>query len=127
MRKMKILIPTDFSVQAEYAYLMVKKLEEKAPIDIHFVHVLDLPDSVTINETGNIETCGEIDVEYVVTQRDIANRKLSNLKTLYGNHISVQLILGKLTDAIINYSEKHNFDCYGYKRRLGYKRNNFWF
>jgi nucleotide-binding universal stress UspA family protein len=110
MRKMKILIPTDFSVQAEYAYLMVKKLEEKAPIDIHFVHVLDLPDSVTINETGNIETCGEIDVEYVVTQRDIANRKLSNLKTLYGNHISVQLILGKLTDAIINYSEKHNFD-----------------
>jgi nucleotide-binding universal stress UspA family protein len=110
MGKMKILIPTDFSVQAEYAYLMVKKLEEKAPIDIHFVHVLDLPDSVTINETGNIETCGEIDVEYVVTQRDIANRKLSNLKTLYGNHISVQLILGKLTDAIINYSEKHNFD-----------------
>jgi nucleotide-binding universal stress UspA family protein len=107
---MKILIPTDFSVQAEYAYLMVKKLEEKAPIDIHFVHVLDLPDSVTIDETGNIETCGEIDVEYVVTQRDIANRKLSNLKTLYGNHISVQLILGKLTDAIINYSEKHNFD-----------------
>jgi nucleotide-binding universal stress UspA family protein len=110
MGKMKILIPTDFSVQAEYAYLMVKKLEEKAPIDIHFVHVLDLPDSVTIDETGNIETCGEIDVEYVVTQRDIANRKLSNLKTLYGNHISVQLILGKLTDAIINYSEKHNFD-----------------
>jgi len=110
MGKMKILIPTDFSVQAEYAYLMVKKLEEKAPIDIHFVHVLDLPDSVTIDETGNIETCGENDVEYVVTQRDIANRKLSNLKTLYGNHISVQLILGKLTDAIINYSEKHNFD-----------------
>ena len=80
MGKMKILIPTDFSVQAEYAYLMVKKLEEKAPIDIHFVHVLDLPDSVTIDETGNIETCGENDVEYVVTQRDIANRKLSNLK-----------------------------------------------
>ena len=38
MEKLKILIPTDFSVQAEYAYLMVKKLEEKAPIDIHFVH-----------------------------------------------------------------------------------------
>ena len=27
MEKLKVLIPTDFSVQAEYAYLMVKKLE----------------------------------------------------------------------------------------------------
>jgi len=26
--KLKILIPTDFSVQAEYAYLMVRKLAE---------------------------------------------------------------------------------------------------
>jgi nucleotide-binding universal stress UspA family protein len=110
MEKLKILIPTDFSVQAEYAYLMVKKLEEKAPIDIHFTHVLDMPDTVTMDENGRIDTCGEIDVEYVETQRDIANRKLNNLKTIYGNHISVQLILGKLTDAIIEYSEKNNFD-----------------
>jgi nucleotide-binding universal stress UspA family protein len=110
MEKLKILIPTDFSVQAEYAYLMVKKLEEKAPIDIHFAHVLDMPDTVTMDENGRIDTCGEIDVEYVETQRDIANRKLNNLKTIYGNHISVQLILGKLTDAIIEYSEKNNFD-----------------
>jgi nucleotide-binding universal stress UspA family protein len=109
MEKLKILIPTDFSVQAEYAYLMVKKLEEKAPIDIHFAHVLDMPDTVTMDENGRIDTCGEIDVEYVETQRDIANRKLNNLKTIYGNHISVQLILGKLTDAIIEYSEKNNF------------------
>ncbi len=29
MESLKILIPTDFSVQAEFAYLMVKKLEEK--------------------------------------------------------------------------------------------------
>jgi hypothetical protein len=29
MERLKILIPTDFSVQAEFAYLMVKRLEEK--------------------------------------------------------------------------------------------------
>ena len=32
MESLKVLIPTDFSVQAEYAYLMVKKLEEKITI-----------------------------------------------------------------------------------------------
>jgi hypothetical protein len=31
MERLKMLIPTDFSVQAEFAYLMVKKFEEKTP------------------------------------------------------------------------------------------------
>lgn len=39
MKKLKILIPTDFTVQAEFGYMMVKKLEEKIPTEIHFVHV----------------------------------------------------------------------------------------
>jgi len=80
METLKILIPTDFSVQAEYAYLMVKKLEEKNPIDIHFIHVLSVPDTVTMDSKGNVQTCGEIDVNYVKSQKDIAERKLSNLK-----------------------------------------------
>jgi hypothetical protein len=29
METLKIIIPTDFSVQAEFAYLMVQRLEEK--------------------------------------------------------------------------------------------------
>jgi nucleotide-binding universal stress UspA family protein len=110
METLKVLIPTDFSVQAEYAYLMVKKLEEKAPIDIHFVHVLDVPDTVTMDKNGKIETCGEIDVNYIVSQKEIAERKLKNLKTLYGNHISTELVLGKVTDAIVSYSEENKFD-----------------
>ena len=40
MESLKILIPTEFSVQAEFAYLMVKKLEEKIPVEIHFLHIL---------------------------------------------------------------------------------------
>ncbi len=110
MENLKILIPTDFSVQAEFAYLMVKKLEEKTAIDIHFLHVLDVPDTVTMDEGGNIETCGEIDVNYVITQKEIAERKLENLKILYGSYIQTKLILGKLTDAILNYSEASHFD-----------------
>lgn len=110
MNPLKILIPTDFSVQAEFAYLMVKKLEEKTPVEIHFVHVLNVPDTVSMNSQGMIETCGEIDVKYVVTQKEIAERKLANLKVLYGNQIHTHFVLGKLTDGIIQFAEVNKYD-----------------
>ena len=110
MDTLKVLIPTDFSVQAEYAYLMVKKLEEKIPVEIHFIHVLGVPDTVTMDKQGNLQTCGEISVDYVVTQKAIADRKLNDLKTLYGSTINTHLELGKITEKIVSYSQENNFD-----------------
>ena len=110
MESLKILIPTDFSVQAGFAYLMVQKLEEKTGVDLHFLHVLDVPDTITMSANGDIETCGEIDVKFIITQKEIAERKLANLKTLYGSHIQTHLVLGKVTDAILDFSEGNHFD-----------------
>ena len=110
METLKVLIPTDFSVQAEYAYLMVKKLEEKIPVEIHFIHVLNVPDTVSMDKQGDIQTCGDISVEFVVSQKIIADRKLNNLKTLYGNDIITHLELGKLTEKIVAYSQENKFD-----------------
>ena len=110
MENLKVLIPTDFSVQAEYAYLMVKKLEEKIPVEIHFLHVLSVPDTVTMDKNGNIQTCGEISVDYIISQKTIAERKLNNLKTLYGSDIQSHLELGKLTEKIVSYAQKNKFD-----------------
>lgn len=110
METLKILIPTDFSVQAEFAYLMVKKLEEKINIEIHFLHVLSVPDTVTMDIAGNISTCGEIDVTYVEKQKEIAERKLANLKNIYGSAIHTHLLLGKTTDSIVAYAASSNMD-----------------
>lgn len=110
MESLKILIPTDFSVQAEYAYLMVKKLAEKINIETHFVHVMSVPDTVTMDNSGNIQTCGEIDVNYVITQKNIVDRKLNDLNTLYGKEIHTHLLLGKITDTITHFAEKNQFD-----------------
>ena len=110
MENLKILIPTDFSVQAEYAYLMVKRLQEKTAIDIHFLHVLNVPDTVTMTPDGTIQTCGEIDLNFVNQQKDIAERKLANLKVLYGDHIRTHLVLGKTTDAILSFTQANRFD-----------------
>lgn len=110
MQALNILIPTDFSVQAEFAYLMVKRLEEKIPVNVNFLHVLNVPDTVTMDTQGNIQTCGEIDVRYVETQRDIAVRKLNDLKALYGGNIHVHLRLGKTTDGILDFAEQAKVD-----------------
>ncbi len=110
MESLKILIPTDFSVQAEFAYLLVRKLAEKTSADIHFLHVMNVPDTVTMDKNGNIQTCGEIDVNYVVRQKEIAERKLAELKNIYGGDVSSHFELGKVTDGILNFAEAHHFD-----------------
>jgi nucleotide-binding universal stress UspA family protein len=110
MNELNVVIPTDFSVQAEYAYIMVKKLEEKIPVIVQFLHVLQVPDTVTMDAKGNISTCGDIDAKHVEMQRDIALRKLNNLKTLYGEDIQVHLRLGKVNDGILQFAEEAKVD-----------------
>lgn len=110
MEKLKVLIPTDFSVQAEYAYLMVKKLEEKTEIEMHFIHVLDVPDTVTMDNNGKVQTCGDIDINYIISQKEIIDRKLNNLKTIYDAKIQTHLVFGKTTDSIVRFSEEKKFD-----------------
>lgn len=110
MEKLKMLIPTDFSVQAEFGYLMVKKLSEKMPTEIHFLHVLPAPDSVTMDASGNINASDDLDIGFLNTQKDIALRKLAQLKTLYGEDIQTHLTLGKLQDEIVHFSVIHHFD-----------------
>lgn len=110
MEPVKILIPTDFSVQADFAYLMVKNISSKLPVEIHFLHVLNVPDTVTMDGEGNIQTCGEIDITYVEQQRDIALSKLQNLKTQYGEGIHTHLTLGKTVDTIIGVAQTEEFN-----------------
>lgn len=107
---LKILIPTDFSVQADYSYLMARKLEEHLSVDVHFLHVMDVPDTVIMSETGQVETCGEIDVNYIKDQKRIAEAKLQQLKDQYGHHITVHFRLGKITDTILQFAEGQHFD-----------------
>lgn len=107
---MKVLIPTDFSVQADYAYLLVKRLSERTAMEVHFLHVLAVPDTVWMDDKGEVQTCGEIDPEYVMAQKRIAEGKLEHLRTLYGMEIQTHLVLGKLTTGIHQFAERGGYD-----------------
>jgi len=110
MDTLKILIPTDFSVQAEYAYLLVKNIENKMDVEVHFIHIMDVPDTVTLDVQGTIHTCGEIDVNYIKHQKEIIDRKLTTLKEQYGEKINTHLLFGKTTTSIVEFAETHKFD-----------------
>lgn len=123
MEKIKVLIPTDFSVQAEYAYLLVNNLAKKATVEIHFLHVLQVPETVTMDAFGNISTCGEIDVRFVENQKNIAERKLDELKGLYGSAVETHIVLGKVNEAIVEFAENQKYDliAMGTKGATGWK------
>ncbi len=121
MSTLKILIPTDFTILPEYALHLVKNLQNKIKTDIHFLHVLEFPDTVTINEKGEIETCGEIELNYVQTRLNIARQKLEHLQQSYGSEINTHLTTGALTSTITAFASENKFDLIvmGTKGALG--------
>lgn len=109
-KKIKVLIPTDFSVQGDYAYVMVQNMRKKLPMEVTFIHVLNVPDTVTMEADGTIQTCGEIDISYVEQQKEMAEKKLQALKVMHGDEIGTQLVLGKTTTGIVSFAQSHDFD-----------------
>jgi len=69
-----------------------------------------VPDTVFLDAAGDVQTCGEIDAGYIRKQKEIAERKLAALKSMYGANVYTHLVLGKITDAILDFSESNHFD-----------------
>lgn len=108
-RLIKVLIPTDFSVQSEFAYQMVKNLSRKSNMEVTFLHVLNVPDTVSLNENMEIVTCGDIDIDYVRTQYEMALNKLDDIKRKNEN-VKTDIVFGSTTSQITNYAEVNHFD-----------------
>jgi len=104
---LKVLLPTNFSVQASYAQILLEKLAQHIPIECHLAHVLPFPETVSILPDGNILTCGEIDPGFIALQRDLALEKLKSIKGEFAGH---HILVGSFVDAIESYAHKQQFD-----------------
>jgi nucleotide-binding universal stress UspA family protein len=105
----KVLIPTDFSVQSEFAYQMVKNLSKRSEMEVTFLHILDAPDTVSLSPEKEIVTCGEIDADYVKTQYDMAANKMADIKRKNAG-VSTDIVLGNTTSQIVDYASDNNYD-----------------
>ena len=109
-KTVNILIPADFTPQTDFATIMGEKLGEYLPVILHFVHVIDLPETVTLDDKGNVATCGEIDPEYVEKLKKDAEFKLSEVQRKAKVETTTKLHFGKLTDTILSVAESQQVD-----------------
>jgi nucleotide-binding universal stress UspA family protein len=107
METLRILIPTDFSDQATYAWHMVESWKENLPMEVHFLHVIDAPDTVSLDSNGAIQTCGDIDARSLEVKRQEAMEKL---RPFQQKDAQVKVLPGKLTDVILHYSTEIKAD-----------------
>jgi len=125
MEKLKILIPTDFSEQAEFAFLLVQKMASKISTDIHFLHVMEVPETVTYDEVSGFITCGDIDKKTLESRKKTIDQKLSNIKASHHCYLETHFEVGKLTDTIARFAEEQQFHviAIGTKGAWGLKEN----
>lgn len=104
---LKVLLPTNFSVQASYAQILLEQLAQRIPIECHLAHVLPFPETVSILPDGNILTCGEIDPGFIAMQRDLALKKLKGVDGTFAGH---HILVGSFVDALEKYAQEQHFD-----------------
>jgi nucleotide-binding universal stress UspA family protein len=106
---MKILIPTDFSILPEHAWVLIQRMLAGKNAEVTFLHVLQVPETVTLDNDKNFNTCGEIDMEYLLSQKTMIERKLSVIEQEHQG-VKTDWMVGQLTDAIAHYAAGHDFD-----------------
>lgn len=107
---MRLLIPTDFSIQAHFAWLMTLKLGEKLNNEITFLHIIDLPGDVIIGKDGKPMSDGESDVSMYLRMHDVAQEKFEDLRKQYQHDFKTIIQYGHITDTICKTAENGNFD-----------------
>ncbi len=106
-KALKVLLPTNFSVHATYAQILLERLAQKVQLEVHLAHVLPLPETVSILPDGQIQTCGEIDMGFVELQRDLTLQKLKSIEGhFHGHHI----LVGSSVESVVDFAETHEFD-----------------
>jgi len=79
-----ILVPYDFSEEAEYAFELAQELATKAACNLKLIHIIEIPTSQSFNTMGEV-SMGEnfIDKIYMV---DLVNKRKEQFKKLEEAH-----------------------------------------
>ncbi|WP_339924296.1 universal stress protein [uncultured Cyclobacterium sp.] len=79
-----ILVPYDFSEEAEYAFELAQELATKAACKLKLIHIIEIPTSQNFNTMGEV-SMGEnfIDKIYMV---DVVNKRKEQFKKLEETH-----------------------------------------
>ncbi|MDO1447173.1 universal stress protein [Rhodocytophaga aerolata] len=112
----KILVPTDFSEQADNALQIAAAIAAKNGAEIHLLHVLDvsLGGGFGFNTMGEPTSTSMMDQVYIVQLIGITKKRLEdvaqNLKVASNVNVSAVVQTGHIYGSISVYAEEEKFD-----------------
>jgi nucleotide-binding universal stress UspA family protein len=112
----KILVPTDFSEQADNALHVAGKIASKNQVEIHLLHVLDVSmgGGFGFNTMGEPTSTSMMDQVYVLQLIDITKKRLIDIASKYQSQTSMRITpvvhTGHIYGSINTYAEDENVD-----------------
>lgn len=113
MENLKILIPTDFSEQSDYALAYAQNLTTLFNVEVVLLHILETNDAVNVNSEDDVTDLLGVNIDYLSKVKTIAS---NNLKTQHDKNVGVLnkiksiIKIGPLTETIISTSREHQSD-----------------
>ncbi len=112
-------------MQSEFAGLMARRLRNWLDLEIHFIHIIHLPNHVTVDPQGEIHTDGEFDPKDFIRMRDMTQKRLEKLKEEFGDS-ETHIAYGGMKETVTKFAHDHRFDMilmgtkgsYGIKEKL---------
>lgn len=107
---MKILIPTDFSPQADFALILAKRLASKIPVSVEMLHVIPCRTEARLGADGTVEV-EEDSVQGYLQARYQAALKGFEMYDFVGFEGSETMVeFGPLSETIVRRASEAQFD-----------------
>lgn len=96
---MKLLLPTDFSSQAQYAWALAQRIGQQVDIQTTFLHILPLPGGVPLDEAGipNADD-PQVQADLMALLAEAEAQLMAEAKAHPG--ATIKAVFGPLTDTI---------------------------
>lgn len=106
----RILIPTDLSRQADYAYATAQALFSSSVPEIHLLSVLTVTPDMLFDERGELVQDGLVDLASMESQRKELEESLASWVKGKANIVATRVKLGRLNNDLIQYIGENAID-----------------
>src|SRR5688500_9464268 len=97
----RILVPTDFSEQAQYAFEVAINIARRTGAAIKLLHVVEMPSSANFSATGDVVYHDSMDQLYILRLLEATKANMAKLINRI-EHAGVEVVQEVDVDSIVN-------------------------
>lgn len=108
---LRILMPTDFSPQADSALVLAKKIAEKVPVDLELLHIIPCRTEARLNDSGKVEVEEDSVEGYLNAQVEAAKKGFAIYDVSAFASVKTSIEFGPISSTIIMKTPKGSYDA----------------